>query len=94
MKIVLTSVLAMTMALSLPALARESMRCGTYVIRGGDSKPSVFQKCGEPFFKETVSGANERKVEKWYYKPSSLSFTRVLTFKGTTLDRIETDTSN
>jgi len=40
--------------------------------------------------KEVISGADERMVEQWMYKANDTEFTRVLTFEGVKLVRVET----
>ena len=80
----------MLFALAEVAIADLSFSCGQSVVSVGDDKLTVFEKCGEPKFKELVSGANERRVEAWYYKRGTQQFTRILTFDGTKLVRIET----
>ncbi len=70
----------------------ETLRCGSYLIRVGDTKVDVIQRCGEPFFREVISGANERNEEQWYYVPASTQFQRIVTFRGTRVIRIEIKT--
>lgn len=67
----------------------DSMRCGVHLVTPGDTKPEVLQHCGEPELREVVSGANEPRVEQWYYKRGVGQFPRVLTFEGIRLVRIE-----
>ncbi|MGH8469170.1 MAG: DUF2845 domain-containing protein [Gammaproteobacteria bacterium] len=50
-------------------LADDGFRCGTHLVKAGDSKLDVMEKCGPPVLKETVSGANEALVEQWHYRP-------------------------
>lgn len=69
-----------------------SFRCDSHLVRIGDDKLTVLQKCGEPVLREVVSGALERPVEQWFYKRGVRRFTRILTFEGTRLTRIETVT--
>jgi len=64
------------------AYAAGSMRCGTKLVILSDTKLDVLDKCGEPNFKEIVSGADERRVEQWIYRPGGGQFDRVLTFRG------------
>ncbi|MGH8604275.1 MAG: DUF2845 domain-containing protein [Gammaproteobacteria bacterium] len=71
-------------------LADDTFRCGTHLIRAGDTKLDVMEKCGPPVLKETVSGANEALVEQWHYRPGSRSFQRILTFTGARLVDIDT----
>ncbi len=69
--------------------ADDGLRCGTHLIRTGDTKLEVMEKCGPPGFKETISGADEALVEQWHYRSGSGSFPRVLTFSGGRLVNIE-----
>ena len=70
-------------------LADDDLRCGTHLVKAGDTKLDVMEKCGPPAFKEIVSGANEALVEQWHYRPGSRSFPRILTFTGVRLVDIE-----
>jgi len=72
----------------------RSFRCDSHLVRIGDDKLTVLEKCGEPIFREVVSGALERRVEQWFYKRGVRQFTRILTFEGTRLTRIETITQS
>ncbi|MGH6636153.1 MAG: DUF2845 domain-containing protein [Gammaproteobacteria bacterium] len=71
-------------------LADDSFRCGNHLVKAGDTKLAVMEKCGPPVLKETVSGADEALVEKWHYRPGSRSFERILTFTGARLIDIDT----
>lgn len=71
-------------------LADDTFRCGTHLVKAGDTKLEVMEKCGPPVFKETVSGANENLVEQWHYRPGTRSFQRILTFTGARLVNIDT----
>ena len=76
-----------------PAVGRaDTLRCGSYLIRVGDTKVDVIRRCGEPFFREVISGANERNEEQWFYVPASTQFQRIVTFRGTRVIRIEVKT--
>jgi hypothetical protein len=85
--------IALVAAILLNDARASTLRCGTHVIRTGDTKLEVLEKCGEPKLKEVVSGADERLVEQWFYRESSRQFTNILTFQGTELIRIEFDSS-
>ena len=88
--------LALSMVLTgllLPAaVAATNMRCGQHLIRVGDTKVDVIHRCGEPYFRELISGSHERNVEQWYYIPSSTQFQRIVTFRGTRVVDIEIKT--
>jgi hypothetical protein len=62
---------------------RADFRCGTGLVRTGDTSFEVLKKCGRPASQQQISGANERFVEQWYYEPGPGEFTRILTFVGT-----------
>ncbi|MGH8593857.1 MAG: DUF2845 domain-containing protein [Gammaproteobacteria bacterium] len=71
-------------------LADDTFRCGVHLVTAGDTKLEVMEKCGLPLLKETVSGADERLVEQWHYRPGTRSFQRILTFTGARLVDIDT----
>jgi hypothetical protein len=70
----------------------DTFRCGTGLVRPGDTSFEVLKKCGRPASQQQISGANERFVEQWYYEPGPGAFQRILTFVGTRLVDIETVT--
>ncbi|MGH8652287.1 MAG: DUF2845 domain-containing protein [Gammaproteobacteria bacterium] len=72
------------------ARADDPFRCGVHLVTAGDTKLDVMEKCGPPVLKETVSGADERLVEQWHYRPGTRSFPRILTFTGARLVDIDT----
>lgn len=76
------------MCLHQPATA-ESLRCGTALIQVGDSKLKVMRRCGEPMYKDVISGALDSKVEQWVYQHGSREFPMVLTIRGQKVIRIE-----
>lgn len=85
--------LALSLVAGVPAaLAAGSMRCGTALVKNGDTKPQVARKCGEPDFREFISGADEPSVEQWYYERGQGQFPRVLTFRGITLIDVQVKT--
>ena len=87
-----TSVLPILLALGLAGTAdAASMRCGSSIVKTGDTKLEVLDKCGEPALREVVSGADDVKVEIWTYRGSPTRLTRVLTFRGSRLERIESE---
>jgi hypothetical protein len=59
----------------------DTLRCRGGIIAPGDSKVKVIAKCGKPFFADIISGADQAKVEQWYFKLGTGRFIRVLTFK-------------
>ncbi len=79
--------------LLLPAVGfAANMRCGQHLIRVGDTKVDVIRRCGQPYFREMISGSDERSVEQWFYIPSSTQFQRIVTFRGTRVVDIEIKT--
>jgi hypothetical protein len=78
--------------LATPALAGSQMRCGSRIIKLNDTKAEVIEKCGEPDYREVVSGADETKREVWVYKGSSTEFARTLTFVGFRLQDVRVET--
>lgn len=85
----LTAALCLCLAGGAGAHASGSMRCSTELVILGDTKLDVLDKCGEPLFREIVSGADERRVEQWIYRPGSGQFDRILTFRG--IDLVDID---
>lgn len=66
-------------------VAADSYRCGRKLIRTGDSSADVLRVCGEPGHKDRaaevmqVNGSRKSiSVERWYYKKSRRSLTRVV----------------
>ena len=68
------------------------LRCGRHLVRVGDTKVDVIRRCGEPFFRQQISGTDERSVEQWFYVPGRTQFQRIVTFQGTRVVRIEIKT--
>jgi hypothetical protein len=75
---------------SQPAFSSDSFRCGSKVIRTGDTPGEVMDRCGVPLHKDrgygdvyVDSGRQSVRVERWYYKNSKRSLGRtVLIYKG------------
>ena len=68
------------------------MRCGQHLITVGDTKVNVIRRCGEPYFRQLISGSDERTVEQWFYVPARTQFQRIVTFRGTRVVNIEIET--
>ncbi len=81
--------LAVRIAPASETAAASSMRCGNRLVLPGDSKYRVLQRCGEPEYRERISGYLERPMEQWFYYRGPQHFSRILTFDGNTLVRIE-----
>ena len=69
-------------------------RCGIYLIREGDYKYLVEQRCGEPISRDfsgytlTPDGQRELTIERWVYGPDN-GYYYILTFEGGILERID-----
>ena len=70
------------------AQGASQMHCGSSLVKVGDGKVEVLDKCGEPDYREVVSGNHETKREIWVYRFSSSKFVHTLTFSGYQLDDI------
>ncbi|MGH8480355.1 MAG: DUF2845 domain-containing protein, partial [Gammaproteobacteria bacterium] len=62
-------VAALIAGLAVSTVRADTFRCGTHVVRPGDTSFEVLRKCGRPASQQQISGANERFVEQWYYEP-------------------------
>jgi hypothetical protein len=84
-----------------PAWA-DTLRCGSSLIKEGDTQGYVQEKCGEPDSRQTYTepvyarrdngttyqvGTTSKDV--WRYRRSSGSFPAVLTFEGGVLKKLE-----
>jgi hypothetical protein len=74
--------------MAVPALADTvtSVRCGTKIVKVGDTKDQVLAKCGPP---TTRSPGRRGGGEVWYYNPGSGKFTGIARFTGPNLTSIE-----
>ncbi len=45
------------------SFASSQMNCGSALVKLGDGKTEVLAKCGEPDYREVVSGDNDSKRE-------------------------------
>lgn len=70
------------------AQGASQMHCGSGLVKVGDGKVQVLDRCGEPDYREVVSGNDEVKREIWVYQFSSSKFVHTLTFTGYHLDEI------
>lgn len=91
-----------------PASATDVFRCGSEIVKVGDSADTVKKLCGKPNRSESAgkasqkkkskknridteeSGKSSAKGKKWYYDKGYGDFVYILTFKGSTLNKIET----
>ena len=96
------SVFVLSLLLTSPSWAVDSLRCGTRLVYLGDSKVKVLRLCGEPLTREmlgtqTIHYGGRRggfveftePVEKWTYDAGPTRFMRELTFSGGSLVDIE-----
>lgn len=70
------------------AQGASQMHCGSRLVKVGDGKAEILDRCGEPDYREVVSGNDEVKREIWVYRFSSAKFVHTLTFSGYHLDDI------
>ncbi|MCJ7558361.1 MAG: DUF2845 domain-containing protein [Gammaproteobacteria bacterium] len=68
--------------------AASEMNCGSALVKLGDGKTEVLAKCGEPDYREVISGGNDSKREIWVYRFGTSRFVHTLTFTGFRLDDI------
>ena len=96
-------IVAVTAALVIAAPAfADTLRCGSSLIKEGDTQGYVQEKCGEPESKQTYTepvyarrengssyevGTTSKDV--WRYKRSNGSFPAVLTFEKGVLKKLE-----
>lgn len=74
------------------SFATSQMNCGSALVKIGDGKTEVLAKCGEPDYREVVSGDNDSKREIWVYRFGTSQFVHTLTFTGFRLDDIVVET--
>ena len=84
-------VFALVLLLSLGASAQAgaTLRCGKMFVRPGDSKFEVLRNCGDPVFRDRVSGDDGDQIEQWVYESHWSRFPRMITFVGGRVARIE-----
>lgn len=80
---------ALLIAVATAAAASQSMRCDRTFIRVGDSKFQVLEACGEPKFRDQISGEDGPRVEQWVYASEWSRFDRMITFVAGRVARIE-----
>lgn len=66
----------------------HALRCDNIVIAPGANKLEVVSACGEPDFRETVSGADAVPEEVWIYDRPRQGVQNLLRFRGVTLAAI------
>lgn len=85
----LSAAFALAAACAAPAFAGDHLRCGKTFIRHGDSKYEVLKHCGEPVFRDRVSGEDSDAIDQWVYELNWTSFPRMVTFVSGRVARIE-----
>jgi hypothetical protein len=60
----------------------EVMHCRGGKVQSGDTTYEVFKKCGEPAYKEVVSGEDEDKREVWHYDCKGRGYIDILEFSA------------
>ena len=93
-RIALAMVFLTALCMSAPAVAADSLRCGSRLASLGDTKAEVVIKCGSPDWKDdwtdevinNVDSADEFRVsidrERWIYNFGSHSFLEFLLFEN------------
>lgn len=66
----------------------SSMRCGDLLVLPGASKLDVVSRCGEPDWRERISGADDALEEVWIYDLPEKNAQKLLHFEGVTLASI------
>lgn len=86
----------MTSAILLLLLGLETsaMRCADVLVTSGASKLDVLTQCGEPDFRERISGANQPSEEIWIYADTGRNVQRLLHFAGVELVSIRNTSTN
>ncbi len=82
-----------------PALASDTLRCGSQLVSLGDRASEVLQKCGEPVsrdvlgYKRSANRREEFQVEEWTYGPNNGMY-QYLRFEGSRLRQINSKRGN
>lgn len=66
----------------------SAMRCGNLLVQPGANKLEVTSRCGEPHYRERVSGSDASSEEVWIYDRPQRNEQKLLHFKGVTLAAI------
>jgi hypothetical protein len=86
-------ILGLTIVMAVPNVAEAfySFRCGTKLVRVGDTKTDILQKCGSPTLKTPGRDATGG-ADVWTYNQGSGKTMRILRFTGPKVTAI--DSSN
>ena len=76
-------ILGLTILMAVPNVAEafNSFRCGTKLVRVGDTKADILKKCGSPILKESGRDATGG-TDVWVYNQGSGKTMRILRFTG------------
>ena len=69
-----------------------TMRCRSALISEGDSELRVIEKCGDPTYKNTISGGADigERIEQWYYRgKGGRGKLHIITLQGGRVSKIE-----
>ncbi|GAA6185756.1 DUF2845 domain-containing protein [Aliiglaciecola sp. 2_MG-2023] len=71
----------------------DTLRCGSKLIKTGDTTLDVILTCGEPSFKEDLTTQQKKhrgvKLERYLYKQPKGQFHKILEFRDGVLIKIE-----
>ena len=83
-------ILGLTILMAVPNVAEafNSFRCGTKLVRVGDTKTGILKKCGSPTLKGSGRDATGG-ADVWVYNQGSGKTMRILTFTGTKVTAID-----
>lgn len=86
-------IFGLTIVMAVPNVAEAfySFRCGTKLVRVGDTKTAILQKCGPPTLK-TLGRNATGGADVWTYNQGSGKTMRILRFTGPKVTAI--DSSN
>jgi hypothetical protein len=82
--------------LTWPAMAADSLRCGSRIVGSDAVQAEVEAQCGKPDFRDQRAvalpyGRYDADTEVWYYNPGPSQLIRVLTFRDGHLIQVDTD---
>lgn len=86
--VIITLIAMLVSPVVVDAKILEVMSCKGGRVEIGDTTYSVFKKCGEPAYKETISAEECEKIERWHYDCKKRGYIDLLKFKsGILVDR-------
>lgn len=86
----------MAVVLARPAMAGDSLRCGSRIVGADAVEAEVEARCGRPDYRDRrvmalPYGGYEADTEVWYYNLGPSQLIRVLTFRDGHLVSVDTD---